>query len=328
MMDAIWWLAQPSHILALAVLLAALLGGLGWRTGASGLAGFVAVALAAVAVLPIHAWIATPLESRAAVPDPLPEAVDGILVLGGAVEWRVAAARDQLALDAAGERVLAGAALARRYPGAQLAFTGLYADALPHDLGTEPDARSLLWGPEFDGARFLGEARSTYEDALVALERLDPGPNETWLLVTSALHMPRAVGVFATLGWSVVPYPVDYRTDGAYRWGLRGDVAAELAAIDRAVRDWGASRRNGRSRSTNDPGGSCADRVDAASTPRRRRAPSAPTGAGSSIDVPSPGDGRRARQRRPTPSSQPCKAPRSISASAICTALSAAPLRI
>ncbi len=72
-MDVIWWLAQPSHILALAVLLAALAGGLGWRAAATSLASLAALALVAAALLPLHAWIATPLESRFAAPDPLPD---------------------------------------------------------------------------------------------------------------------------------------------------------------------------------------------------------------------------------------------------------------
>ena len=39
-------------------------------------------------------------------------------------------------------------------------------------------------------------------------------PGERWLLVTSAYHMPRSVGIFRKAGFAVEPYPVDWRTGG------------------------------------------------------------------------------------------------------------------
>jgi uncharacterized SAM-binding protein YcdF (DUF218 family) len=211
------------------------------------------VAIAAVVVLPVTEWIAGPLESRVARAA-LPERVDGIVVLGGAVDWRVTAARGQLSLNAAGERVAAGAALAQRYPGATLVMTGVFGDAFERDFRATGVDASLWFGPTFAGrqVRFVGEARSTYEDALFTLRAVDRRPGETWLLVTSALHMPRALETFRTQGWTMLPYPVDYRTAGspagpALR--LNWEVGNTLADIDRAVREWGALevyRRSGR----------------------------------------------------------------------------------
>lgn len=242
MSELVWWLAQPSSVLAGALLLALLAAAVRWAAAVRALLAAATLLLAAVAFAPLDHWIAAPLERRHAPPASLPARIDGIVVLGGGVDWRVSAARDQLALNDAGERVVAGAALARRYPDAELVLTGLFAETAPHDFQARPDARSLLWGPELAGARFLGEARSTYEEALAALEAVQPRGGETWLLVTSALHMPRALGVFETLGWSVTPYPVDYRTAGTARWALRPNLARELAELDRAVREWGALR--------------------------------------------------------------------------------------
>lgn len=249
MYELVWWALQPSSLLALTLALAFGCALLGWRGGARGALALALALLAAVALLPLDHWLAAPLEGRVAPPATLPPRVDGVVVLGGAVEWRVSRARDQLAFNDAGERLLAAAALARRFPRAELLLTGVYRDALPHDFVAEPDAASLLFGPELAGATFLGEARSTYEEALLALERARPGPGERWLLVTSALHMPRALAVFETLGWTLQPYPVDYRTDGEARFGLRPSIAHELAELDRAVREWGALevyRRSGR----------------------------------------------------------------------------------
>src|SRR6266478_6390205 len=46
-------------------------------------------------------------------------------------------------------------------------------------------------------------------------QSFSPSLVRRWLLVTSAYHMPRAIGVFRKAGFPVEPYPVDWRTRGA-----------------------------------------------------------------------------------------------------------------
>lgn len=258
MQEFAWALLQPSSLLVLVLVLALLALWLRWHALAATALTLVLIAAVAAVALPVVEWVAGPLESRVERA-PLPASVDGIVVLGGAVDWRVSAARGQLALHAAAERVVAAAALAQRYPDATLVLTGVFAETFEHDLTDDVTDASLLVGPHFAGrdVRFLGEARSTYEEALLALREVAPGPGETWLLVTSALHMPRALATFATQGWTLLPYPVDYRTTGRLEdrsvrpvaGGVRVELAATLAELDRAVREWGALeiyRRSGR----------------------------------------------------------------------------------
>ena len=250
MTELAWVLLQPSTVLVALAALALVATWLRWQAVAATLLTAFLLVVAAVLLLPVGEWLGAPLETR--VPTaPLPERVDGIVVLGGAVEWRVTRERGRLSLNAAGERIAAAAALAQRYPGAHLIVTGSFADAFAHDLRATPTDASLFFGPHFAGRAitYLGEARSTYEDALLALGAADPRQGETWLLVTSAWHMPRAHGTFRALGWTLTPYPVDHRTTGELRIAPNWDVAGTLADLDRVVREWGALavyRRSGR----------------------------------------------------------------------------------
>jgi uncharacterized SAM-binding protein YcdF (DUF218 family) len=59
---------------------------------------------------------------------------------------------------------------------------------------------------------FEANSRDTWENAVFTRDLVKPKPGETWLLVTSAWHMPRSVGIFRRLGFDVIPYPVAYRT--------------------------------------------------------------------------------------------------------------------
>jgi uncharacterized SAM-binding protein YcdF (DUF218 family) len=60
-------------------------------------------------------------------------------------------------------------------------------------------------------------------------------PDQPWLLVTSAFHMPRAVGIYRQLGWQVVPYPVDYYSTGD---AFRPQFALNLRDLVVGVREW------------------------------------------------------------------------------------------
>jgi len=250
--DLTWWALQPSGLVIVLLAVAWLASAAGRRRWSGAVVGLVLLAWLAVVVAPVDAWLAAPLERRTPVTRSLPPSVDGIVVLGGSVEWRASVERGQLSLGPSAERTIAGAALARRYPDAVLAFTGVTPDALSADFRAAPGPASLFFGEAFADRRpvVLSAAASTYEEALLSLERLQPRPGETWLLVTSAWHMPRAWATFRTLGWTTVPYPVDPMSAGA-RWGWPDPpgAAGRLADVDRIVREWGAVlvyRRTGR----------------------------------------------------------------------------------
>lgn len=250
MNEILWTLLQPSVMLVLLVALALVATWLRWHAIASALLTAFLLAVAVVVLLPVGEWLGSPLEAQVTAAD-LPGGVDGIVALGGAVDWRVTRERGQLSLNAAGERIAAAAALAQRYPEARLIVTGSFADAFADDLRGAPTDASLFFGPHFAGrtVTYLGASRSTYEDALLTLAEAEPRQGDTWLLVTSAWHMPRALGTFRAAGWTLTPVPVDYRSTGELRIAPDWDVAATLADLDRLVREWGAIavyRREGR----------------------------------------------------------------------------------
>jgi uncharacterized SAM-binding protein YcdF (DUF218 family) len=163
-------------------------------------------------------------------------------VLGGGIDAYTSATRgDPLELNDAGDRVMALIELARRFPDIRLVFSG-GAGAVGGEAGVEADeitTKIARYG--VDPARLVSENRSrtTAENATMTRDLLKPRPGERWLLVTSAWHMPRAVGCFRKAGFSVEPYPVDYRTAGAggFLWPYAA-ASAGLTRLDLAVKEW------------------------------------------------------------------------------------------
>lgn len=225
----LWGIANPVGVLF--VLLCggtALLFTRYWRTGRGFVVGVVLVGAGAGA-LPINGYLLRQLEERFARPVPLPERVDGILLLGGEVDQYSTLRRGEPVVREGSNRLLAFAHLARLYPGAKLVFTGGAAEL---GQGTVPEADAMpivLRALGLDPDRVVLESRSrnTRENAVYSKDLVRPAESETWLMVTSAAHMPRAIGCFRRLGWHVVPYPVDYRGSSlALRWpgSLEGGV--------------------------------------------------------------------------------------------------------
>jgi len=235
-----WLVAAPGNFLAL--LLVAGVVRLALSRGRRGFA-WIATAtfgLAAIAVLPIGEWLVLPLENRFPLPAPLANHVDGIIVLGGAVEDIIGEARATVALNEAAARLTDAELLARRYPSARILVSGgdryLMATGFP-EAGI---MQRFLTERGIDAGRIIAESRSrtTYENAVFGREEAKPKPGETWLLVTSALHMPRAVGCFRQAGWMVLPYPVDYRTTGEFSAAPVFSLAHELTLVTAAMREW------------------------------------------------------------------------------------------
>jgi len=103
------------------------------------------------------------------------------------------------------ERVSETVRLSKLYPDAWILYSGGGMEAqlgkkLLMRLGVEPD-------------RIIIEDRSqnTAENARLSKIITAPKPSARWLLVTSAFHMPRAIGAFRNVGFPVQADPVDFR---------------------------------------------------------------------------------------------------------------------
>ena len=81
-------------------------------------------------------------------------------------------------------------------------------------------------------------ARDTYENAVFTKRLIDPSPSQRWLLITSAWHMPRAIGCFRKAGFVVEPWPVDYRTTGRVELMTEAGIAEGLQQIDFVMRQY------------------------------------------------------------------------------------------
>lgn len=237
-----YFFIQPSNFLIAAILLGLSLSAIGLRRKAGiRLAWFGVLGLAVCGISPLANWTILPLEERFPRPSSI-EGFDGIIVLGGAVDTIVTGARGDTALTTSGERITITARLAKQLPDADVIHSGGQGFIVASQATEAEGAARLFEDFDIPADRIILEdaSRNTWENAVLTKDLVNPTSGQTWLLVTSAYHMPRAMGVFEAAGWTgLTAYPVDYRTRGEADKMLGFSGASKgLRRFDLAFREW------------------------------------------------------------------------------------------
>jgi len=232
-------LAAPGNFLTLLLLAGVLALSVTRRRRGFALVVVGTLGFTAITLLPVGEWLLLPLENRFPKPT-LPSEITGIVVLGGSVNEPVSDARGQTTIDQAAERLSEALGLAQRYPSARIIVSGGH-----RYLFANPSPEAVIMANFFrehgiDSARLTLESRSrtTYENAVLSFEMVTPKPGESWVLVTSPAHLPRAVGCFQHLGWTVIPYPAGYRTTGDLPVFGEISLLEHLTLANTAIREW------------------------------------------------------------------------------------------
>jgi uncharacterized SAM-binding protein YcdF (DUF218 family) len=233
--------ANPSNLVIACGLLGVLLLATRFARAGRRLMAASLLTFAVMGFSPLGNVLMISLEQRFPPWDPARGRPDGIVVLGGGIRPDVSAGRDDVVLSDAGTRITAAVALARRYPQARIIYTG-GSGALMYREGSEaPFAVQIFESLGIPHSRVTAEeqSRNTVENAVFSMLIAMPQPGERWLLVTSAFHMPRAIGTFRQAGFPVEAYPVDWRVRGPVDL-LRpsAGVTEGLERTDIAVREW------------------------------------------------------------------------------------------
>jgi len=164
------------------------------------------------------------------------EPVCGIIVLGGVLS--AVGSPDSVRWEPTG-------AVARLFETAKLAEDFLNARVLvsagpEHAKGGVSEADGIAkylvtMGVNADRLILEHRSRDTFENAQFSYALVHPEPGERWLLVTSAYHMPRAIGCFRKAGFNVVAAPADRQLrQSPGSWS----VSRNLSKLDLATREY------------------------------------------------------------------------------------------
>ena len=236
----VWMVIAPDNFLLILVLASCALLFFGKERIARRLLAATCVALVVVSLFSLHGILLHPLDSRFETNPALPQHLDGIIVLSGSEDPYKSRMWNQVSLGGTAERNLTFITMAREYPDAKLVFSGGSGSLSGGEYKAADVARTLFaqQGLDLTRIRFERESRNTYENVLFSKKLVQPRQGETWLLITTAWHMPRSVGVFCKQGWPVIPYPVDHETAPGVLVAVHFSLADNLRNLNIALREW------------------------------------------------------------------------------------------
>jgi uncharacterized SAM-binding protein YcdF (DUF218 family) len=190
---------------------------------------------------PLGTALLLPLENRFKPWDSSRGAPTGVIILGGIISPEISVQRGEISLGGASERIIAVVELYHRYPNVRIVFAGGNPNVIFHAPPESEFAARMLenLGIRRERIELESSSRNTRENAINTMKLVMPKPGERWLLITSAYHMPRAIGLFRKIGFPVEAYPVDWQTGG---WSdlvpMSFSFLGETNKLDLAVHEW------------------------------------------------------------------------------------------
>lgn len=236
----VWSVIAPESLLLILLVLGWVLLLRGAVRRAKAVLSLAILSLLLLSVVPVGDWVIAPLETRFPAHPSLPPRIDGIIVLGGAEDPVRSAAWGQVETNGSAERFLASLALAKRHPEAKLLFTS-GGGAVTNQQRRSADVARMLFaeqGINADRLVFERESRNTAENVRMSKALVQPKRGEVWVLVTSASHMSRSVGIFCKSGWPVIPYPVDHHSLPEDLFRFDTGTLGNLDNLSLATKEW------------------------------------------------------------------------------------------
>ncbi len=235
-----WGLLSPINLIILVISLATILLFFNRITAAKWLLFPTVVMSLIVLAYPVGDYLMQPLEARFSKPVDLPQDIDGIIVLGGGEDLKASLSWQTAELGNAGDRYFAAVKLAKQYPNLPIIFSG--GNNFLRFQSSEKEghiAYQILTNMGIEDKRIMieSQSRNTFEN-FQFMKTVLPKPNGKYLLVTSAFHMPRSVGVARQNNIDVIPYPVDYRSNKASFRQLDFNLFEHLEVLEPAWREW------------------------------------------------------------------------------------------
>lgn len=236
----VWFCISPDSLLLILLISATLLLFLKREKLAKKIYIIAATLVLLITLFPVGEWLAAPLEYRFETNPTLPTHVDGIIVLSGSEDAHRSHLWGQPEFNAGAERLTTFVTLARKYPNAKLVHSGGSGSLILQEFKEAEVAGKLYDNLGLDTTRILfeKESRNTFENVRNSKKLVNPQDGENWVVITTATHLVRSVGIFQKQGWEVIPYPVDHKGKKGKQFRVTYDLANNLYSLKSVLREW------------------------------------------------------------------------------------------
>lgn len=236
----IWYILNPFNIILIFFLLSFILSFFKLKIISNffyistGIFFFISV------ILPTGSYLNYLLEKDYHFSNAHPKKIDGILILSGATNPLLSKEYNQIILNGSAERLIESILLINKFPNAKVVFAGGSGYIFNQNLDHASVAKKLFENIGLKNKKIIYEnkSRNTYENILFSKKLIKPKRNETWVLITSAFHLKRSLGIAKKLDWNFIPLATDYRKSKNFSWNLSFNFFNNMAEFQNASHEW------------------------------------------------------------------------------------------
>ncbi len=168
------------------------------------------------------------------------EKIDGIMILGGATNAKLANEYNQINVNDASERLIESLRLINRFDKAKIVFSGGSGSINKTNYSHAQIAKKFyeIAKINIENIIFEDKSRNTFENILFTSKIVKPKNNETWILITSAFHMKRALLIAEKINWKFIPYAVDFKTGKKISLKPNLNLYNNFSAFQKISHEW------------------------------------------------------------------------------------------
>ena len=236
----VWIILNPFNILLISILLGFLLSFLSNKTFSKIIYSLTFIFFIITAVMPTGKFMIYQLEKKFHVLEPLPNKINGILILSGATNPVLTKEYNQISLNDSVERLTESIQLMKKYSNTKIIFSG-GSGLINNQKLTHSEVAKLFFENfevKLENIIYENKSRNTYENILFSKRIANPKIDENWLIVTSAFHMPRALNIAEKIDWKFIPYAVDYKIEKKFSWKPTIHFLSNITRFQAASHEW------------------------------------------------------------------------------------------
>ena len=167
---------------------------------------------------------------------PLPNEIDGIIVLSGAIQPNLSKEFNSIHFNSASERIVKFSEYLNNSKIKKI-YSGGNAKLFDQSLNQSYFAEKFFSKYNPVNLFYENKSKNTYENIKFSEELANPKTGEIWIIITSAYHMKRSLNVAKSLKWSLHPLPVDFQTEKNFIWYKNLKPFSNLLLFKKASRE-------------------------------------------------------------------------------------------
>ncbi len=193
-----------------------------------------------ISFFPIGKYLTYLLEKDYHAKIELPKKIDGIMILGGATNAKLANEYNQINVNDASERLIESLRLINKFNEAKIVFSGGSGSINKTNYSHAQIAKNFYEIAKIDTTNIIFEdkSRNTFENILFTSKIVKPKSNEKWILITSAFHMKRAIFIAEKINWKFIPYAVDFKTGKKISLKPNLNLYNNFSAFQKISHEW------------------------------------------------------------------------------------------